>query len=547
MRKTFLRGALVVALLAPNSLAASGRDLPPLVDAARRGDTSAVQALLQEKADVNAQDVYGNAALHWAVESDDIGLVDTLLRSGADADVANRYGVTPLSLAVTNGNAEMIERLVEAGADVNASLLGGETMLMTAARTGRPDAIRRLLTLGAEVNAREESYGQTALMWAAMHGNAEAIRVLAEFGADVHATSGVDDPAGATAETKNPGEKSTGYLGAPDAKDAAQFPPEVTSEWIAREFLSGRDSVLGSGNLPRPTGAFTPLLFAVRAGNTDTANALLDVGANVNDAISDGMSALTLAIFNAHWELAAMLLDRGADPNDNRVGWTALHQVAHTRTLPVGHLPHPVSTGQMSSLELAKKLLAYGADVNARQTDQIRDGHRWRFDGVGATPFFRAAKGVDFELMRLLLDNGADPHMPNVNSTTPLMAAAGVAMFNPGEDSGTTDDALEAVQLLLDAGADIHAANDNGEDAVHGAAYRGANEIIQLLVDHGAKIDRKNIRGWTPLMIADGVFYSRIYKTQEPTAAFLRHLLEERGQPTADLRTEEDRRGAKLP
>src|SRR5262249_37329869 len=160
----------------------------------------------------------------------------------------------------------------------------------------------------------------------------------------------------------------------------------------------------------------------------------------------------------------------------------------------------PVSTGNISSIDLVKKLIASGVNVNARMTRDFRDGYRNRLNRVGATAFLLASKNVDTELMKVLLAAGADPLLPNADKTTPLMVAAGVDLWNPGEDGGTTPEsepeALEAVKMLVKLGHDVNAANDRGETALHGAAYRGANTIVQYLVDQGAKLDARSQQGW---------------------------------------------------
>jgi hypothetical protein len=186
-----------------------------------------------------------------------------------------------------------------------------------------------------------------------------------------------------------------------------------------------------------------------------------------------------------------------------------------------------------------KKLLAKGANVNAVMMRDFRDGYRNRLNRVGATPFLLAAKSVDTELMRILLDAGADPLRTNADKTTPLMVAAGVDMWNPGEDGGATPDhepeALQAVKLLVELGNDVNAVNDRGETALHGAAYRGANTIVKYLVEQGAKLDARSKQGWTPWTIANGVFYSLFFKEQRPTAEYLAQLMSERGISTEGM------------
>ena len=472
----------LVPLLGLLSLAATGRDVP-LVEAVKAKDVATVRALLQQPLDVNVAELDGTTALHWAVHGDDLDIVDLVLNAGADVSATNRYGVTALSVACENGNAALIERLLSAGADPNTTLADGETALMTAARTGRPDALTVLLRYGAEVNAKERQRGQTALIWAASENNAAAAGVLIHAGA--------------------------------------------RTDW-------------------RSTGGFTPLLFAARAGHIETIRVLLGAGADVNDTLPDGPSALALAIINAHYELAVVLLDAGADPNADGQGWTALHQVAYTRRPNVGlSNPGAVPTGTMSSLELADRLVAHGANLNARQWKERKlsrfTDDRNILNRVGATPFLLAAKHADTGLMRALVAHGADPFLTNEDGTTPLMAAAGVGIWVVGGSAGTNEEALEAVQLALALGGDVHAVDDYGYTALHGAAHREAMAIVQLLADEDAKLDaqltRTSLRrdggkeGWTPLTIAEGVFYANTFKRSFETAALLRDLLQQRRLP----------------
>jgi uncharacterized protein len=402
-------------------------------------------------------------------------------------------------LACVNGNASMVDRLLKAGADPNSASPGGETALMTASRTGSAAAIKILLAHGAGVNLAERVRGQTALMWAAANNNVDAIKALIDAGADVHARS--HGPMAAPAGTKEQ-EREPGYA--------------------ARTRRGRLDS-------------FTPLLFAVRDGALDAVRTLVDRGANVNDKVEDGTSALVIAAMNAHWELAAYLLDHGADPNASEQGWTALHQLIRTRGLSWGRLPHPVGSGSMTSMEFAAKLIAHGANVNARMTAAFKgDNERPRIVQVGATPFLLAAKNVDHQMMRVLVEHDADPMVKTGSNTTALMLAAGLQIFSMGEDSGTNEDALEAVKLCLELGNDVNAVDDNGETALHGAAWRGANEIVTLLVEKGAKLDAREKKGqFTPLAYAHLVYTpGMVFQSWPETEALLRRLMIERGLDT---------------
>ncbi len=353
---------------------------------------------------------------------------------------------------------------------------------MTAARTGNLDAVKVLLGHDASVNAREGWHGETALMWAAAENHPAVLQALIDRGADVKARS-----------------------------NAAGYTPS------------------NGGYLPAtyiPAGSFTALLFAVREGHIECIRVLLAAGADVNDALPNGATALTVAILNAHYEIAALLLDKGSNPNANGQGWTPLHQLVWARD-PNRHfnLPPALPTGSLDSLEFAKVLLDHGADPNARTTKEPIDGFRNWMNRIGATPFVLAAKAADVPLMRLLVDRGADPKLSTKDKTTALMAAAGIG-FWPAESPGTESESLEAVKLAFELGGDVNAVNDGGYTAMHGAAVHGANSVVKFLVEKGARLDVKTVKeGWTPLAIADGVFIANTYKATPQTAALLRQLM----------------------
>ena len=493
----------VLMLVGGGQLTAAPPAESPLVTAARAADLEMVRALLGLSAAVDARAIDGMTALHWAVQRDALEMTAALLEAGADVGATNRYGVTPLTLAATNGHAAIVAALLAAGADAKTRLAGGETALMTAARTGSVPVIDALLAAGADPNAREASRGQTALMWAAAEDNVAAIGALVAGGADV------------AARTSDPAATDTG----------GTFSREVG---LTRPARSGP--------------SFTALLFAVQLGQLDAVRALLAAGADVNDALPDGTSALVVAAMNGHHQLGVFLIDAGADVHAATQGWNALHQTIRLRRTNIGHMPPPDGQGTLSSLDLIHALIAAGIDVHVPMTKDFRDGYRNRLNRIGATPFLLASKNVDTAVMRVLLEAGADPLVPNADLTTPLMVAAGVDMWNPGEDGGATQEdepeALEAVRMLVELGNDVRAVNDRGETALHGAAYRGAPSVAEYLVEQGARLDARSAQGWTPWTIANGVFYSLFYKEQPPTADRLAELMAERGMSTAGMADE---------
>ena len=479
MRKVFFFMAIwffsLVAIAAPQKI--------ELVELVRNRDIEAVRVALDAGTDVNAKSPDGATALQWAVHSDQELMVELLLEVGADVGITNRYGVSAASLAAENGNSIILTHLLEAGSNPEQTMPGGETLLMTAARTGTPETVRTLLSYGANPNRRETTRGQTALMWAAANNNAAAIQLLAEHGADIDA------------KTDNPSRR---------ADSPFAYAP--------------------------PTG-FSPLMFAVRAGHIEATRALLDAGAEVDDTVSDGQSALVVAAANANWELATYLLDRGADATAAEAGWNALHQAVRTRRMNLAFgTPGPFASGTLDSIDLMRKLLKAGVNVNARMTrNGMRDGQRNRFNRLGATAFMLAAKVTDVEAMRLLLEAGADPTVPTADGTTPLMVAAGLHIWNPGEDGGSftgqEEEVLEAVRMCLEGGNDINAQNYRGETALHGVGFRGVNIVLDYLVKQGANLATLTHDGWSALAIARGLSYTDFYKSQLHTAARLEELM----------------------
>jgi uncharacterized protein len=460
----------------------------PLADAAEQRDKTSVRALLGTGVDVNAGQVDGTTALHWAAYNDDAETVQLLLRAGANVNAVNRYGVAPLAQACMNGNGPIVKLLLEAGADANATMKGGESVLMLAARSGNPDAVKRLLARGANPKARER-LGQTALMWAAAEGHTAVVRALMEAGAEIDAT-------------------------------------------------------VDSG--------FTAFWFAVREGHIETARAFLAAGVDVN-AMSKrpesapgragrgarpgrprtpGVSPLMLAVQNGHFELAIALIDAGADPNDVRTGFTPLHAIAGVRkpdSSDISDPATPTGSGRLSSADFVREIVKRGANVNflLPKGAPKQPNTSSSIGSEGATPILFAADRADVPLMRLLLELGADPLIPNSNNTTPLMAAAGVGTSEPQEEAGEESEAVEAVKLLLDRGADINTVDNNGDTAMHGAAYGISPLIVKLLGDRGAdpQIWKKpNKAGGTPLFIAEG-YTTRLPRPDAPTIAAITKLM----------------------
>ena len=413
-----------------------------IIEAVKKNDLSSLRILLDSGENVNAVDPDGSIALHWAVHNDSLEIVQLLLSAGSDVNAKNRYGVAPLSLAANNGSASMVKSLLDRGAFANTVMAEDESVLMTAARAGVEEVVNLLISAGANVNARESWRGQTALMWAAAEGNLEVLELLVSEGADVSA---------------------------------------------------------------RSDKGFTPLLFAAREGETSVVHSLIKNGASVSEALPSreavvtengmssaaqtGMTPLLLAIGSAHFETAALLLELGADPNAAPLGWAPIHQITWIRKAGQAgsNNPAPQGSGKLGSLEFTRKLVESGADINAKVTKRPPVGVS-DLNMRGGTAFLLAARTADIDLMRLLVDLGADPHETNDDLSTPLMVAAGLGTGAPGEDPGTEEEVLEAVKYALSLGEDINAVDVMGNTAMHGAAYKHLPSVVAYLNEQGAEI-----------------------------------------------------------
>ena len=292
--------------------------------------------------------------------------------------------------------------------------------------------------------------------------------------------------------------------------------------------------------------------------------ALLAAGVDVNEKRADLATPLLVAIINGHEDLVDLLLEKGADPNaeggstDCRcrvrkrarsksrcktpsyrdqlrdVGTEGGNGANNSWGRPLQaamhvanwHISDEFIAVNIDRMRVIKSLIKHGADVNARNTDMEPrwSGARYRRRQVGLTPFLAAARQADIEVMRLLLEHGADPKMNTPLNITPLMLAAGIAWAS-NQDRASEEQVLEAVKMLVEElGADVNFVADTGETAMHGAAYRGANSVVQYLFDKGAKLDVQDKSGRTPLQVADGVEYGNSFAANPHTAVLLRKL-----------------------
>jgi ankyrin repeat protein len=441
----------ILSLALSTALSAADNSPASIVEAAKSGDTATLRSLIQKKSDVNAPDGDGSTALHWASYRDNLEAADLLIRAGAKVNTTNDLGVTPLWPASENGSSKMVRRLLEAGADPNSALVSGETPLMAAARSGYPDVVEQLLAKGASINARG-TRGQTALMWAAAQGHPNVVKVLLAHRADIRL-------------------KSDTWT------DVMAVPPHG--------YLPYNKAV--------PHGGETALMFAARNGDIESSKLLVAAGANVNDTDAWGVSATTLAAHSGFTDIVLFLLDRGADPNVEGPGFTALHEAIERR-----------------DEKMVAALLDHGANPDTplkTWTPTRRSSDDWYFDPmlVGATPYWLAARFTEPDIMRVLTKHGADPlfvhhadytaeqgfgAVQRKETATTLMAATGSLRVHPWVELPAREReaaTLEAVKIAVESGVDLNVANTDGRTALDGAKALGYNSVVAYLTEKGAK------------------------------------------------------------
>jgi len=479
----------------------------PLITASSSQDWSAVMELLEQGTDPDVARADGVTALLLASHWEQVEIVRRLIIAGADVNTTDDHGVTPLERAAQNANTELVSTLLAAGSNPNTALTSGLTPLMVAAQTGNLDVVRLLLDNGADVNAAAIETQSTALMWAVAETHKDLVRLLLARGAD---------------------------------------PRQSTTK------------------------GFTPLMYAAQNGDIETAEALLAAGVDLNERSSDETHVLPFTIVSSQDTFALFLLEHGADPNGTINGIPALHAAAGNVGVWLGDWYRRHGRGglyarfQRASLSgkqrlpLVEALLAKGANPNGRISSSAmimsyigypKKGAFEPFacgtgDLLGATPLWVAAYDMNgaggqvfsvgesrtstsTDTLLALLNAGADQHLTTADGTTPFMAAAGLgrATYTPREPRGVRSPSAEAaVKVLLEAGADINATNEADFSALHGASFRGLNEVVEFLVAKDADINARDFRGRTAYRLAQGSKQSFQFQTWPDTAELLERL-----------------------
>lgn len=567
-RLAALAAAVLVALGLSQAAALSS-----VIEAARTGDAEALRAAVRSGADVNAAEADGFTALHWAAKNGNREIAAVLIAAGADLSATTRLGThTPLHVASASGHADVAKALLEGGATPDAVTSTGAQPIHLAAASGSADLVGALVEHGASVDAAETKWGMTPLMFAAVEGRTAAVQRMLEAGADPSVTAGVldiverarydSDERRARQAQIDELRGGSGVLQAERPLTATGADLRGAAGTVAAD-LANRGGAAASPeprrrrrspDEPRPIsyeervrthGGLTALHLASREGRTETALTLVEGGADVNQR-ADGNDATPLltAVINGHFDLAMELLARGADPNlADHQGAAPLYGAINTYWIPKARHPQPADYLQQktSHLELMQALIDAGADVDARIDNSlwytVYNVDQLGVDRSGATAFWRAAYALDVPAMKLLVANGADPHIPTRRvpelrrlpmlvgeddpdpsglppvpydgpAVYPIHAASGVG-YGLGLAANSHRHALnawhDAVRYLVEeCGADVTVRDHNGYSTIHHAASRGDTWLVQYLIDHGADPLAVARTGQTTIDLANG-------------------------------------------
>jgi ankyrin repeat protein len=482
--RTWLAVALlsIVAVL-PAALAAADH---PLVVAARDGNLQAVRALIAGRANVNEPARDGSTPLLWAAYHADLAMAQALVTAGANVNTPNRYGISPLLQAARTGDTPIIDLLIKAGADLTLTHPDGETPLMAAARTGRADAVRLLIEAGSNVNGADRYQDETALMWAAAEGHAEVIKTLLAAGADPN--------------------------------------------------RQGRITTISERkHADHPSGGFTALMFAARNGHADAVKALMAGGADASATNGDGATALIVAVVNDRFDIAATMLELGADANDGALYFAAdMHDATTDMRAKDGSRLRADHPNMLGALDLVKLLLERGADPNKAFVGQLHSTTLCCDAEINASPFYRAAIASDVEVLKLMIAYGAQvewspaevkkegragggggrgnanigrtPIMITMNGGRGAAFAAGPGFERLGPPpfrEPSNRDPVEAAKVLLAAGANANHKAPDGSTPLHTAVTARQVGIIRALAAAGARLDAVNKDNLTPLQVAE--------------------------------------------
>jgi ankyrin repeat protein len=442
--------------------------------------TSLVSLVIVLPAVVAGGQAPGEAPLAAAARNDDLQAVRALIAKRVNVNEHARDGSTAILWAAYHSNLEMARALVAAGAAVNTPNHYGITPLLQAGRSGDAPLVAALLKAGAD-HAATHPDGETPLMAASRAGSVEAVRLLLEAGANVNAAESYQQ------QTALMWASAEGHVDVVRALLGAGADPNRNGHVTAIDERKHAD---------HPTGGFTALMFAVRNGHGEVATALVKGGADPNLTNGDGATAMIVAIVNDRFDLAGQLLDLGADPNDGSLYFAVdMHDATTDMRARDGSRLRANHPNELTALDLVRLLLDRGAEPNKPFVGQLHSTSYCCGDDINASAFYRAAVASDVEVLKLMIARGARVDWSPTEVKKPGAAAGRGANANVGKTP---------IMITMTGGRGAALAGGPGFDRIGPPPFREPSnrdplEALELLLAAGANPNAVAPDGSTPL------------------------------------------------
>ncbi len=507
----------------------NGRTLLHLAILAKRVDL--IQLLLANGADANGKDADNRTPLHCALSMRcGLDIVQVLLNKSADVNAKNNHNKLPVEAAIANAcNLDVVECLINKtpGYNDKNNIALQEKLFFLAVKSGSLLLVKRFWNKKFREIKDPRSF--SPLHIAVLEGHVAITEFLIQKGVDLEARTakGLTPLHCAAMAGQLEVAKLLLYRGADRGKKDAS----------KKKFHELTDS---SGN--------TLLHLAIIEKDTKLVRLLLEEGADIDALDRHKRTPLHLAASYGNLELIQLLLKNNADPNKEDSYGRKFHELEYKKNNTLLHFAIC-----KSNVELAKKLIALGADVNARNDQNITPLHLailqnnaelvnaciGKFvdfnvlDHSSNTLLHHAVDAGNMELVSDLLQRGVNVEQRNsdgkrfyelkpndfaylrmavikghVKLTESLLqhnpdlikekhSKTGCTILHIAIQSGNP----ELVEVLLKAGANVSARDKQGNMPLHYAAHQNNLELVRILLRHGAKVDVKNNKGVTPLYL----------------------------------------------
>lgn len=395
--------------------------------------------------------------------------VKELIEKGADVNFKDKDSMNALIWASYSGYNDIVKLLIENKTEINAkgrlcTMCDNETALSLAASSGYLEIVKLLLNNGADIKFKTKDK-KTALTAAISQGHIEIVKLLLEKGAEVERNI-----LSQIWYTDNLRSRSSMSINDYHKKIKSESENNLIPELVKLLIEKGADVNVKSDRYQ--TGGKTPLTWAVENNQTDFVKLLIEKGADVNMLAGDGTFALMEAVRLGNIKIIKLLLEKGAKINSSKVLSEAIgssvtsKRINNVRGTPMNQI-NTIEVIDTLRTEIVKLLIESGADVNRKESSDV-------------TPLMNAVEKGNKEIIELLIRKGADVDAKMSNGETSLMQA-------------TRQCNIEMVKLLIEKKADVNVIDNYGLTSLglaksnRNSLSKECSEIINLLIAAGAR------------------------------------------------------------